>query len=213
MLFKNLFSGNKKFRPQPSQAKPRKQINNVKSEDPLLSNLAQVGVYRSKIETMTHQAEPDSLARLRLEQLNAQVQHWHRTIEDIVMRTLSQEGNELLESEYKQVPKAIKRLEKQLATTDNKALRQKLQITLQSRRSQLVALEKKKANRQLVELKVENTLAQLSTIYAQLHTGQYMAGRSSYERLAADISDEVNRLDDYLTTLDELQQPALLQIG
>ena len=30
-------------------------------------------------------------------------------------------------------------------------------------------------------------------------------------RLTNDISDEVSQLDDYLSTLDELQHPALMQ--
>lgn len=65
-------------------------------------------------------------------------------------------------------------------------------------------------NRPMTELKAENTLAQLSTIYAQLHNSQYMTERRSYERLTTDITDEVSRLDDYLSTLDELRQPVLV---
>ena len=210
--FQQLFS-NKKKASKPSINRSQRTVTKAapKEDDPLLQNLAQVRVYQSKIEAMTRQAKPDSLARLRMEQLNSRVQDWEQTITEIVMRTLAQEEDELLTLERKQVPKAIKRLEKQLANTQDEQLRQKLELTLENRRLQLDELERKATNRQMTELKVENTLAQLSTIYAQLHNGQYMTNRRSYDRLTNDISDEVGRLDDYLSTLDELQRPALMQ--
>jgi hypothetical protein len=101
-------------------------------------------------------------------------------------------------------------LEKQLAETEDAELRQKLQRTLENRRKQLAQLQQAANQRKMVELKVENTLAQLGIIYTQLHSGQYLLKRSRYERLAAEITDEVEGLSDYLATLQELQQP---QVG
>ena len=110
-------------------------------------------------------------------------------------------------TERARVPKAIKRLEKQLANTEDADLKEKLQRTLENRRKQLAQLQQAATQRQMVELKVENTLAQLGIIYTQLHSGQYLLKRSKYERLAVEISDEVEGLNDYLATLHELQQP------
>jgi hypothetical protein len=129
-----------------------------------------------------------------------------RTIEAIVARAVAHREDALLAAERKRVPKAIKRLEKQLAETKEEALRRKLERTLANRRKQLAQLEQAANGRQMAELKVENTLAQLGIIYSQLHNGRYMLERSGYQRLAAEITDEVQSLDDYLATLNDLQQ-------
>ena len=60
-------------------------------------------------------------------------------------------------------------------------------------------------NGQLAALKVENTLAQLGIVYSQLRSGSYMSQTNSYERLSAEINEEVLTLGDYLETLDELR--------
>jgi len=60
----------------------------------------------------------------------------------------------------------------------------------------------------MTELRVENTLAQIGIIYTQLHSGNFMSQNSNYERLSAEINDEILSLGDYLDTLGELQHDA-----
>jgi hypothetical protein len=188
---------------KPTSSPPTKSAD---PDDPLHNNLAQARTYQARIAAMAQAADPDSMERLRLEQLSARINEWVRTIEAIVARAVAHREDALLAAERKRVPQAIKRLEKQLAETEEGALRRKLERTLANRRKQLAQLEQAANGRQMAELKVENTLAQLGIIYSQLHNGRYMLERSGYERLAAEITDEVQSLDDYLATLNDLQQ-------
>ena len=178
----------------------------IRSSDPLQQSLQQARQYQANIEGLLRDSKADSLRRVRLEQLNERVVTWVQMIENIVRKTAVQRDDPLLAAERKKVPAAIKRLEKDLADTTDPALREKLERTLANRRRQLAQLEQTNNNRRIAELKVENTLAQLGIIYSQLHSGQYLAERSSYERLNAEILHEVDALEDYIDTLSELQQ-------
>ncbi len=205
--FIRLFSnGNKSQRSIPNPISGKTSLK-AKEQDPLVENLVRAQTYGQKINGLAQSAEKGSLQRLRLEQLSERVTEWVEKLEAIVSRALTQEDDAVLAAERKRVPKAIKRLEKQLADTEDAYLKEKLQLTLENRRKQLVQLEQAANQRQMVELKVENTLAQLGIIYTQLHSGQYLLKRSRYERLASEIADEVEGLNDYLATLHELQQP------
>ena len=174
---------------------------------PFANELQQARHYQQQIAQMVQNAPPDSLERIRLEQLNGRVADWVQMIEEIVAHAQNQQEDRLLAEERQRVPQAIKRLEKQLNEATDPVLRQKLERTLANRQRQLVQLEISARNRQLAELKVENTLAQLGTIYSQLRSGSFMSQTSSYERLSAEINGEVLALGDYLETLDELHTP------
>lgn len=174
--------------------------------EPYRRNLEQARLYQANIAAMAQAAPSDSLEQMRLNMLSERVNDWVQTLEAFITRTLTRQEDPLLVSERKRVPDAIKRMEKQLSETDDPMLRQKLERTLENRRKQLVQLEQAANNRTIAELKVENTLAQLGIIYSQLLSGQYMQERSGYERLSAEIDDEVHGLSNYLISLEEIQQ-------
>ena len=213
-LFKALFGGSK--RESTSKQEVRRGETAVsptlitpvqKTSGPFANELQQAHRYQQNIAQMVQAAPADSMERIRLEQLNGRVTDWVHMIEEIVAHAQNQQEDRLLSEERKRVPEAIKRLEKQLKETDDPVLRQKLERTLTNRQRQLEQLDVSTRNRQLAELKVENTLAQLGIIYSQLRSGSYMNQTSSYERLSAEINDEVLALGDYLETLDELRTP------
>mgnify|MGYP007059383918 CR=1 FL=1 len=210
-LFRALFVGEKK---QPVARRADNGSNTAvpipKSSGkpgPFADELRQAHTYQANIAAMAQSATPDSMARIRLEQLNGRVADWVHMIEEIVAHAQNQQEDRLLADERKRVPEAIKRLEKQMAETGDPVLRQKLERTLANRRRQMEQLEVSARNRQLAELKVENTLAQLGIIYSQLRSGSFMNQSNSYERLSAEINEEVLALGDYLETLDELRTP------
>lgn len=210
-LFKALFGGSK------SESAPKQEARGMKTavsptlssqkSGPFANELQQAQRYQQQIAQMVQDAPADSMERIRLEQLNGRVTDWVHMIEEIVAHAQNQQEDHLLAEERKRVPEAIKRLEKQLKETDDPVLRQKLERTLTNRQRQMAQLDVSARNRQLAALKVENTLAQLGTIYSQLRSGSYMSQTSSYERLSAEINEEVLALGDYLETLDELRTP------
>lgn len=213
-LFKAIFAAfaGEKKRPnrQPIKNPAETAVFNTqtsKTSGPFANELQQAHTYQANIAAMTQSAPPDSMERIRMEQLSSRVADWVQMIEEIVAHAQNQQEDRLLAEERKRVPAAIKRLQKQLAETDDPVLQQKLERTLANRQRQLEQLEVSARNRQLAELKVENTLAQLGIIYSQLRSGSFMSQTSSYERLSAEINEEVLALGDYLSTLDELRTP------
>lgn len=178
-----------------------------KTSGPFAAELQQAHLYQQNITQMVQDAPPGSMARIRLEQLNGRVTDWVQMIEEIVAHAQNQQEDRLLADERQRVPEAIKRLEKQLKEADDPVVRQKLEHTLANRQRQLAQLGVSTRNRQLAALKVENTLAQLGIIYSQLRSGSYMSQTSSYERLSAEINEEVLALGDYLETLADLRTP------
>ena len=194
------------YKPIRQQTVVRRQPYEQETDDPLLASLAQARTYQKNIEAMALAAEPDSVERLRLDLLNDRVTEWMLMIEQIVEQALSYREDELLAAERKRVPEAIKRLEKQLSKAKEPTLRAKLEKTLANRRKQLAQLDQSSNNRQIAELKVENTLAQLGIIYSQLHSGRSVAERSGYERLSAEIGEEIHTLEDYLDAYQALHE-------
>lgn len=212
-LFKAIFGGDKQESAPKQVARGRETAVSAtltpaqKTSGPFANELQQAHRYQQNIAQMVQEAPADSMERIRLEQLNGRVTDWVHMIEEIVAHAQNQQEDRLLAEERQRVPEAIKRLEKQLKETDDPVLRQKLERTLANRQRQLEQLDVSARNRQLAALKVENTLAQLGIIYTQLRSGSFMSQTSSYERLSAEINDEVLALGDYLETLDELRTP------
>jgi len=188
------------------ERKPREFAEKRDKQGPLQENLRQAHTYLQNIDGMVQTAEPDSMKRLRLEQVHGRVAEWVHMIEGIVTHVETQSDDQLIAAERKRVPAAIKRLEKDLEKEKDPTLRAKLERTLGNRRKQLAQIEQSGRNRQMAELKVENTLAQIGIIYTQLHSGNFIAQTSNYDRLSAEINDEILSLSDYLDTLGELRQ-------
>ena len=200
--------GSKKQTSQPSYKKQQVEQKPAKKQapSPYQRELQQAYDYRHRIEVMAQAAVPGSTERLRLDKLSSRVADWTHGIEEIIERQLDNAEDELIQAERKRVPDAIKRLEKELKAATDERVRQKLASTLANRQTQLAQFEQIDQQKQIAALKIENALAQLGIIYAQLQSGQWMRSQSSYERLSAEISDEVLGLEDYLSSWAELKQ-------
>ncbi len=220
-LFKSLFRSNKQSRSKsmsksnkyatPSverhiQAAPRQSSFLSRQKDPIQEAIRQARNYDKKISALARKAPRNSIEKMRLTTISQNVKEWVQTIEQIAQRLQNQSKDPLLAKEQAQVPQAIKRLENQLQNTTDEKVRTKLNLTLENRRKQLAQLEQSTTNRQLSELKIENTLAQLGIIYSQIVSEPFIAQQGNYDRLSAEIHDEVLALEDYLSSLDELQK-------
>lgn len=198
--------------PQSRKADQPARRKQAKTEPakPLLfaDELAEAQHYRERFAAMVQSSDTDSMERARLETLLSRVTDWVASIERSVDRMRRNEGDDLLAKERSRVPKAIKRLEKQLESAEDSQLREKLVATLANRRAQLKQLQQADNQQQIAALKIENALAQIGTLYTQVQSGRVLSERSGYERLSAEIAEEVNALDDYLHALDDLHTSA-----
>ena len=103
------------------------------------------------------------------------------------------------------VPKAIENLEKELACQVAPILRTQLEQTLSNRQKQLASLRQLQTTIKQVEIQLENTVALLGTIYSHLLAAHSTNQVADYHRLLVDVDQAVNRLQDYLSALQEVR--------
>ncbi|MEM7134524.1 MAG: hypothetical protein AAF702_50120 [Chloroflexota bacterium] len=178
-------------------------MSTVYSPD-LRNYLNQAQAYHQGITTLASNASFD-FNRTRLEELTRFIDHWQKSLVALVQRVDDFQQNMLLQQDIEAVPKAIARLENQLAQASSIHIRQELERTLANRRQQLTALENLSDTMQWAELKIENTVSMLGTIYSQAHMSQSKGQVADYRRLLNDLEEEARSLEDYVTTLAEVK--------
>jgi hypothetical protein len=169
-------------------------------EAPTRQWLQQARDYRAKILAVIEQSPVP-----RAEVLGGQVDTLVEAIEQLLERTDTLRRNDIIRRDLKQVPAAIKDLEARLAGEPDPALKRQLNHTLVNRQRQWEALAGLENIISRAEIQVESTLSQLGTIYSQLLTSQSTDDVAGYHRLAADLGEEVQLLQDQLDALREVK--------
>jgi TRAP-type uncharacterized transport system fused permease subunit len=175
----------------------------VVSESQLQGYLDQTRAYQLQIDTLLKSASAGE--RVRLETVVTRLARWTAAIETLVRRLDLLRQDELIRRDLKSVPKAIADLEKRLAKEGDATIRSQLMRTLENRRKQLAALEQLQSVMKRAEIQIESTLSMLGTMYSQILTGQSTSDVADYHRISADVDEEVNQLEDYLTALQEVK--------
>ena len=163
--------------------------------------LVQAEDYRNKIKaSLTSDLKNPHSAELQ-QQIDALLE----AIDGLVQRIQTLHNDEVIRRDLKDVPTAIKSLEKRLAAEDDPVMQSQLKLTLANRRKQLASLDALQDTIKRAEMQIESTLSQLGTIYSQLLTGQSTSQVADYSRLAADVDEEVHLLQDHLEALKEVK--------
>lgn len=167
------------------------------------TQLQQAHDYRAKIDAALEKANRTGTQTAHREALRARVDHWTTAIEELIARVDGLQQDAIIQKDLKTVPAAIKKMEKELAATTDPLLREQLEHSLETRRKQLAALQTLQQNVRRAELQVESTLSLLGTIYSQLLTRQSSTQMANYNRLTDEVDEEVRRLEDHLSALNE----------
>jgi hypothetical protein len=176
----------------------------ISNTDYLKAYLDQAQDYKAQINQVL-KAATNSNNAVQQQQLSAQINTWVEAIQALTQRLASLRQDNLISHDMAVVPKAIKKLETQLAAETNAATRLQLERTLANRRKQLFSLELLQSTIKRAEIQTENTLSLLGTIYSQILTGQSTYHVADYGRLSADVDQEVERLQDQLEALQEVK--------
>lgn len=166
--------------------------------------LTQTRAYRKKIDEIIERLQNEGAHSARREDLQKRVEHWTIAIEDLIRRLDALQNDAVIKRDMKTVPRAIQSLKADIALETDEALQQQLSHTLETREKQLHALKNLEHTLKSSEIQIENTLAMLGTIYSQLLTSQSTRQQANYGRLAEDVDEEVLRLEDHLTALNEV---------
>lgn len=174
-------------------------------QDKSLRQQVQNGLeYQRRIETQVRKQRP-GLIRDKLEQNANQLTDWLSNVYQLAVRLDAYRADDLLARERVAVPKEIEQLNAQLRVESNPAVKQQLQETLTSKGKHWQALRDLDARMQQAALQMDQSLTALATIYSQVQLVDAQgieSGRA--ERLQADIREQVDRLNDLVSSINEV---------
>lgn len=165
--------------------------------------LDQAHDYRAKILAAIDGAP--GATSVRADELRRQVNTLTQAIEALVARTGHLRQDETIRRDWRNVPQAVRELQQRLTGEADPAIKRQLEKTLTSRQQQLTALEMLDNTLTRAEFQIESTLSQLGTIYSQLLTSQSTSDVADYNRIAINLDEEVQLLEDQLQALREVK--------
>jgi hypothetical protein len=191
---------------QTSSVKPgRRSASSGKlADDALRRYVERAKAYQLEIEQLAQNAT-GAANQKQLQDLATHLHAWTGAVATLAQRIDDFRQNRLVGQDIQEVPTSIASLNTRLQSETDPTLRVELERTLANRRQQWAALETLQRNSKMAEIKLENTLSMLGTIYSQILVGQTTTQVAGYRRLLAQIDDEVLALQDHLEALEEVK--------
>lgn len=166
--------------------------------------LQRAAEYRRHIVDLIRQKHPSAWAE-QLTPLPARLEQWETHLRRLVGKLNSFEANSILQRDLRDVPAAIARLQRQLETETNPQVQTQLTETLGDLQTQQRQLDAVASLMRRIELEIEETLAEIGTIYSQLQLlGAKEVDSSRAKRLSSDVEEQARRLNDLLDAMDEV---------
>jgi hypothetical protein len=170
----------------------------------LKMNVVQAMAYRERIDKAVERFS-DSGMHTRMQDVANQVEEWVRRIYTLSRRLDTFRNDGIIANDLKGVPESIRKLRERLAREDNAEIRAELEDTIRRRQAQFESLDRLETTMDRAELQLENTLTALGTVYSQmLLIDAKDVDSSKTQRLRENILEQVNSLNDVITTMDEV---------
>ncbi len=148
--------------------------------------------------------------RVQLQQTVADVNDWIGHMYDLALHIDAFDGNELVRRDQHEVPRKVTQAKRDLATATDPDLRNDLEQRVRALELQLDNLQATENGMKRAGIQLDNTLASLGTIYAQMsRLGAKDVDSSGTKRLRLEIQDEVTSLQDTIDALEEVQAQSL----
>lgn len=183
----------------------QEQFNPREIKDRDLRQEVETGLeYQRRIEAQIRKQRA-GVMRDRLEDTAGQISEWVATIFRLAQRLDAFRGDQLLERERQAVPKEVESLTARRKLEGNPAVQQQLDDVLDGKRKQWVALRALDARMKQAQLQLDQSLTALATIYSQVQlvdATDVDSGRA--ERLRTDIKEQVDRLNDLVSSINEV---------
>lgn len=175
--------------------------------------LQRAAEYRAHIIDLIEQPQSSAFAG-QLVPITAKLDQWEAYLHRLAGRLNDFEANRLLQRDIHDVPAAIARLQADLESESDPGLRAQMAETLAGYRQQQRQLEALAMLMRRTELEIDETLAEIGTIYSQLQLlGAKDLDSSRAGRLSAGIEEQVNRLGDLLSAMDDVYSHPAGEMG
>jgi len=165
-------------------------------------------MYQRRIEALVREQRPGVL-RDRLEDTANQLSDWIANVHELAVKLDDYRQDDLLAQERDAVPQEIEALSARRERERDAALLDELDRVLESKGKQWQTLRRLDARMKQAELRLEQSTTALSTVYGQIQlvsARDVDSGRS--DRLEADIREEINQLDDLISSINEISEEA-----
>lgn len=161
--------------------------------------------YRSRIEKGIRERS-DSVLKDELMETAGQIDDWLENIYDLAQRIdRYQQEREILHRDRVRAESRVAQLQAEFAQAKKPAIKEQIQLTLNSLQRQLQTLEMLEGTIQRARLQLENSLTHLGTIYSQtMLVDAKDIDRGSARRLRHEIAEEVTELNDLLLSMDDV---------
>lgn len=160
--------------------------------------------YRRRIQSLVKARRRGPLAD-RLADILPRLSSWEERVGQLADRVALFERDDLIRRDIKEVPQHIQRLRKQIPLEADPEVQHQMARTLAAYEEQYRQLEALAKLMRRTRLNLEDTLAAMGTIYSQVQVLNAMdIDSAAAARIADEIDVEVNRLNDLLSALSEV---------
>jgi hypothetical protein len=160
--------------------------------------------YQRRIEVQVRQQSP-GVIRDRLTDTASQITTWLYNIYQLSVRLDAYGHDDLLDRERAAVPKELEQLMAQRRTEKSPAVQAQLDSVIEGKRKHWQTLRDLDARMKQAALQLDQSLTALATIYSQVRLiDAQSVGSGQAERLQADIQEQVARLNDLVSSINDV---------
>jgi hypothetical protein len=161
--------------------------------------------YKRLIDAFVNQQS--GAMKVSLGQTANEINSWIELIYRLAKAIDTFEANAIIDRDRRAVPTELENLKRRLSAEPDPGVKAELQEAINIRQRLQDNLQSIANSVKRTDIKLDNTLAQLSTVYAQmqlLDTKEVDGGRA--QRLRSEIQDEIASLSDTISAMDEVYQ-------
>ena len=139
---------------------------------------------------------------------------WMENVFRLAKRLDAYMADSVIQQDMQSVEPAIESLKKRLALEDDDAVKRQISQTIAQRQIQRDNLRKLQNVMERAQFQLESTITAMGTVYSQMMLlGSRDVGSGRADRLQQDINDQVQALQDVVTTMDEVYQAGADPLG
>jgi tetratricopeptide (TPR) repeat protein len=169
--------------------------------------------YRDRIDEVISKSR-EGVLREHLKDVSRDITAWVENVFRLARRLDAYEADEMIRQDLQSVDPAIDALKKRLALEDDDTVKRQISQAIAQRQIQRDNLRKLQNVMERAEFQLESTLTAMGTVYSQmmiLGSRDVASGRA--QRLQQDIADQVQALQDVVTTMDEVYRVGTDSLG
>ena len=148
--------------------------------------------------------------KTRLRTLVNDVSDWITHMYNLAQHIDMFESNDLVARDRQQVPQQIEKVKIRIQHEPDERVKMDLERQLSQLQQQHMNLEATVSNIKRAEIQLESTLSSLGTVYAQMSLlGTKDTDSAKGQRLSIEVKDEIDKLQDTIEAMDEVQSQSL----